>query len=126
MHFMGLCRLCKVRILGGGADPIYSNAPLTALVTASESGRSSRTPVHWLLDRQHTRSIVLVRLLADKAGQLHEAAERGQQYDKLPDFWLYSAALSLLDWHPAAVLFCISEGSPDAKDAYVFQSKIYT
>ena len=113
---MGLCRLCKVRILGGGADPIYSNAPLTALVTASESGRSSRTPVHWLLDWH----------LADKAGQLHEAAERGQQYDKLPDFWLYSAALSLLDWHPAAVLFCISEGSPDAKDAYVFQSKIYT
>ena len=52
---------------GGGADPIYSNAPLTALVTGSESGRSSRTPVHWLLDRQHTRSIVLVRLLADKA-----------------------------------------------------------
>ncbi len=91
--------------------------------------------MHWLLDRQQPRSRALVHLLTDKGGQSHEAAVRGQQYDNLPDFWLYSAAFSLLNLsahkqqsikHPAAVLFCISKDSADAKNAYVSYSKVNT
>ena len=91
--------------------------------------------MHWLLDPEQPRSRALVDLLADKGGQSYESAVRGQQYDNLPDFWLYSAPLSLLDMsahrqqsitHPAAVLFCISKDSLDTKDAYVSHSKVNT
>ena len=91
--------------------------------------------MHWLLDRRQPRSRVLVHILADKVGQSHEATVRGQQCDDLPDFWQYSAALSLLDLsahkqqsirQTASVLFCISKDSPDTKDAYVSHSKVNT
>jgi len=129
-----------VRILGVRASEIQS-IQTTEIQTHPYSFshgfriRSFISAVHWLLDRQQPRSRALVDLLAHKGGQSYEAAVRGQQHDNLPDFWLYSAPLSLLDMsahkqqsitHPAAALFCISKDSPYAKDAYVSHSKVDT